>query len=225
MKYFRFLLTIVFISSTSILKAQVESNSRWEAGLFLSPELNGSFKTKMAGRNISSKGAFGFSAGLNFDFKAGSKVTLRTGVAYGNKTYEIDEDDMVFPDDIDPQAGFISTSRSETIYHFDEIQIPFAFQYALVENSLFISGGLEAAFELSEKSERTLYHKNTITTSSPDNDWTNAALTLSMGARLQLGMSSFIIIEPIYKFYIRKIPLYEKSYFTLGLKTSWNFGL
>ena len=219
----RILPAFLFIPFFSFSQAET-GTTRWNAGLFVLPEINALAVQSMAGTQTVDPG-FGFSAGLALEFEVSDQLSLRSGLGYGLKKYNHLHEGLIFNSDIDPQQGVVSESRLESEIAFSEIQLPFLIQYRPVPR-FFVAGGVEFNAPFADRSHRIIYYGNgDVEELNNENiPVINYGPLISFGYRQPFGDHSSLLIEPMVKYYINEYLVPQSRLSNYGLRLTYLFG-
>lgn len=223
MKYYLILVLIVFVTVNGA--AQEEKKKKTIGiGFFVSPEVNGVFlKGKISGDRSIQPG-FGFSGGVEASFAFGEHLLLRTGIGYGYRQFDYTLDNLILSTTIlnnEPP----STARYEMAFH--EIQIPVLVHYKF-SIPLFIGGGVELPLAFKAPSYRTFNEIPSEGYTTTRYDFTpplNAAMQLSIGYQFQLKEKYSLMVEPVFRHYIRSFLVPNGNFYSAGLKMSFRMNV
>jgi len=219
------LIQILLLAPFTIYSQEKTTVSKTNIGFSVTPEFNSLMTgNRVEQENIKSK--FGFSTALNLEFKLTPKTSIRTGVGYGKKKYDVIQSGLVFGSDINPQTGFSANeSKLESQVSFSEMQIPLIFNYELNNPEFFIAGGMEITYSFGNNSEKTIYYGSgdIEKLSSSNENGLNFAPVLSVGYKVPVSDKASISIEPMFKYYLKEyISVYSHLY-NVGLRTTFTF--
>lgn len=221
-----FLITVLLLPI--ILYSQENStNSKVKLGFYALPEMNDLISNNALGNQLESKPKLGFSIGVNTEFALGKKVTLRTGLGYGFKNYSTIQSGLIFGDDIDPQIGYLSSSKMKQHVTFSELQVPINFLFKLSKH-FFIATGVDVNIAIAGKSERQIIKDNGEKYWLSDKKFgplVNFSPMLSVGYDFALSENTNLMIEPILKLYLREYIIPTTSLYNYGIRITYNFGI
>lgn len=198
---------------------------KFSFGINLTPELN--FLLVDSRDNQSSKTRLGASSGLNLKYKVSKNIFFQTGFGYGIKRYDYIQEGLIFPSDIDPVKGIISSSEIVTKFLFNEIQIPLLIQIDVANHKYFLSSGIALNRIFKNKSTHSIHYGNgEIEELSPTNNKAmyNSAFILSLGYNLKVSNKIKLSIEPMLKLYFKEYDIDHSQLCNFGIKTTCYFG-
>jgi len=201
-----------------------EKKSWFSAGIMLMPEYISFFRAEPTD-SIEILPKAGFSAGLNLEFSLTPKLSLRTGLGYGQKNLGINHNGLIFNSDLDLTGGGMgTTSRAELRYHYNEIQLPVLFQYEMIEDRFFVSAGTELIYAMPGNSERTIYYGNgTVEKSHIESyDRVNVCVSISSGYKFHFAGNLNLTVEPMFRYCLIPYPINDGVVYSFGLKTTLN---
>lgn len=222
MKYYLILVLIIFVTVNG--SAQEEKKKKTIGiGFFVSPEVNGVLlKGKLSGQSI--QPGFGCSGGVEASFAFGEHLLLRTGIGYGYRQFDYVLEDLIFSTTIlnnEPP----STARYEMAFH--EIQIPVLVHYKF-SIPLFIGGGVELPLTFKAPSYRTLNEIPSEGYTTTRYDFTtpfNAVIQLSIGYQFQFKEKYYLMVEPVFRHYLRSFSVPNGNFYSAGLKMSFRMNV
>lgn len=214
-------LTLLFFPLLSFSQEK-NNDSKIDFGFYVLPEMNGLTTANPVGTETA-RSKFGFSAGLNLEYRLTPKISFRTGLGYGLKNYNHLHEGLIFNSDINPQNGIQTVSRMESSISYSELQLPLLFQYKL-NPKVFYTLGLELNTSFADKSERIIYYGN----GAIDQLENTTGAILNYAPMLSIGFivpNSNFIIEPLFKYNIKEYLIPMSNQYNYGLKITYNLGL
>ncbi len=219
----QYLILLTALLSINVFAQEAKRKNTIGIGFFVAPEVNGVFlKGKISGQSI--QPGIGFSGGLDASFAFGEHLLLRTGIGYGYRQFDYVLEDLIFSTTIlnnEPP----STARYEMAFH--EIQIPVLVHYKF-SIPLFIGGGVELPLTFKAPSYRTLNEIPSEGYTTTRYDFTtplNAVIQLSIGYQFQFKEKYYLMVEPVFRHYLRSFSVPNGNFYSAGLKMSFRMNV
>lgn len=229
MKQFLTILFILGVFCSVFSQEEITVKERIGLGIYFSPEVNNVvIQNKSTYQSVQPK--IGFSVGAEMNFTFGEHWILRAGFGFGFKQFRYINDNYVLQNYYHPEQGLISPTVT-AVYEakFQETQIPLSFHYKFSER-FFVGVGTEFILPISFPSSWHVDGYSGIDYKKPYNlidNPKNFVLSASAGYRFKLAGSFYLLLEPAFRFYLKKNRLDIDTYshfYSIGLKTTFWLG-
>lgn len=224
----KYLLSIFFVLtyiSPLLSQENGENKEKIGLGIYLSPEINGLILQNKSSHQ-STEPQFGFSIGAEMNFTFGKHFVLRSGIGFGYKQGRYINTDKIITQYLHPDIHVTVVNNAT----FQEVQFPLSLHYKF-SKPIFIGAGMEFIIPSYFPDSGYLngnnddYHKTI--PGSIMLDGRKIALCFSVGYRLKLVHSFYMLLEPSFRFYVKKIDIdwgTHSNFYSVGLKTTFWLG-
>jgi len=213
-------LIVILLFSPLPLKAQdIEINRKLHLGLSIIPEVNGLLVDKRLEQRA--KPRIGFSAGIDVKRNLTIRHSLISGLHYGMMRYDYIQEGLIFPTDIDPLKGIISSSEIEKRFSFGQLTVPLLYKFDIYPKEIFITSGIEGSYFFKNQSKERINYGNgekENISNQKNKSITNFAFVLSSGYNFYNSSKAIMSIEPMIKIYFKEYVVEHSGLYSFGLK-------
>lgn len=193
-------------------------SSKFNIGVFLTPEINGLITTQSYGNDkVNEK--IGLTSGLIVGRKINERWSLISGLGCGIKRYDLHQYNIIFNSDINPQTGITTTSSIESNLSYYDVFVPIIVRYQFPSNVMF-STGFNCNYFFTDHSKQTIFYGNGNIQKINLSSEKKANLSYQLGIGYNFQKMNFSL-ELVSKFYLKEYLLNNKHLFCLGAQLTY----
>jgi hypothetical protein len=165
----------------------------------------------------------GFHLGINYNHRIAKKVYLSGGIQFSTAGYHVKKDDLVFPDEIDPNSPMPTSAHSiKFSYDYYLISLPIELRYLLNENkfSPYFKIGLAPTYNMYRQTKSTFDMEEPRIQKDYDVNHFTAFIQIGIGGNLKLNDKWQIFAQPTFRYQLSTTKNAEnKDYlYSIGLE-------
>lgn len=214
----RFFLIAIFF--TPIFCFTQSESYKFNFGVFLIPEINGLLSSHAFGSDkVNEK--VGVSGGFSIGRKINERWSLNSGIGFGVKRYNLQQSNLIFNSDINPQNGITTSSSIESNLLYFDVFVPIIVRYHIPSNVLF-STGFNFNYFFADHSKQTIFLGNGNIEGNNLESEQNAKISYELGIGYNFQKTDFSI-ELVSNFYLNEYLLENKYLVCLGAQLTYQF--